>query len=114
MPHHDTHVMHMTETTQTDKALRQQSLFDYEQQSGPECRLNDDTLADVEQIETWLLNTIDDVGYVKSRDIAAGTDLKVSTVGSLIHDLDRLSAQVEITEWARTNATTWYVEVHDV
>jgi hypothetical protein len=48
--------------------------------------------------------------YIKSREIAAATDLSAKQVGTFIAQLEREAADIRIERWAYSNATTWRVE----
>lgn len=48
--------------------------------------------------------------YIKSREVAAATDLSAKQVGTFIAQLQREAADLRIERWAYSNATTWRVE----
>lgn len=48
--------------------------------------------------------------YIKSREVAAATDLSAKQVGTFIAQLECDAADLRIERWAYSNATTWRVE----
>ena len=50
-----------------------------------------------------------DTIYIKSRDIAAETELNTSEIGALITRVNNYTSKLQVTEWSRTNATTWKI-----
>ncbi|WP_459193151.1 DUF7123 family protein [Halosimplex sp. J119] len=51
--------------------------------------------------------------YLKSRDIAASTDLSPQEVGACFRKLRNASTEFTVEKWAYTKGTTWRVERSD-
>jgi len=66
-----------------------------------------------ERVKAFLCDRATDSGgplYIKSREVAAATDLSAKQVGTFIAELQREAADLRIERWAYSNATTWRVE----
>jgi hypothetical protein len=64
------------------------------------------------RIRAYLQNTLADRDgdlYVKSREIAAATDLTAKQVGVFLSQLQEDASEVSIEQWGYSNATTWRV-----
>jgi len=47
--------------------------------------------------------------YIKSRDVAAATELSAKQIGLLIAQLQRGTTSLSIERWAYSNSTTWRI-----
>jgi len=65
-----------------------------------------------ERVEAYLRQQAEDTDgdlYIKSRDVAAATELSAKQVGPLIARLQREGTELSIERWAYSNSTTWRV-----
>jgi len=70
-----------------------------------------DTQAIITTIEQYLIDEVNGgVEYCRSKEIATALDLKTRQVAALIQDVNEMSTEITIEEWAYSKSTTWRIE----
>jgi hypothetical protein len=62
------------------------------------------------QLEEYLLEEVDGLGYFKSRLIAEELDISSKSVGHNMRGLADCSAVLSIEKWGYSSGTTWMVQ----
>ena len=65
----------------------------------------------VDSLVEYLHAEVDGEAFLKCREVADDLDENVKAVAAIFTLVDRPDTDVSVEKWARTNATTWRVEV---
>lgn len=82
---------------------------EHEHEQGPS-RPSTDCISDKERLERYLRQrATEGEFYFKSKFIASDVGLSPSQIGVLVGQLQESMGDIQIEQWANTNATTWRI-----